>query len=330
MKPANGPRRIDRRSFLISCSLPLLCVAGCGSRPAAPLRVGMFPWIGYEPILIARDLGYYDKQPVEVLDLSSATQVLRAFRNGAIEAASLTMDEVLLLSQDIPDLRVILVFDLSNGADVVLGKPEIGSLADLRGKKVAYEATALGAYMLSRALEEAGLRAGDVTAVSAQIDEHERVYREGGVDAVVTFEPARSRILAQGARILFDSSKMPNEIVDVLVIRDQHLKASPDVVRALIRGWSRALRYMAEHEDDALARIGPRQKLSKEELRAALALVKIPDLAENRRLLGGSPPPLLAPVRRLADHMLGHKLLQRPADVGALLASGPVLAVQPE
>lgn len=316
-----------RRQFLQLASLFGLALgSGCDARETTPVRIGLFPWLGYEPVVLAHGLGYLGDQPAQLLEFSSATQVLRAIRNGAVDLATLTLDEAILLSQDISDLRVILIMDFSNGADVVLSKQEIGSLQELRGRRIGYEATALGAYMLSRALEHAGLGVGDVRSVSVQIDEHERAFRAGEIDAVVTFEPVRSRLLAQGARVLFDSSKMPNEILDVLVTRASYARTNPAAIQAVLRSWDRALKYMAEHPDEANAKIGARMKLSPEELRGAYALVKVPDLAENRRLLAGSPPPLAASVRRLADHMLAQKLVPRAVDVEALLDGGPVLA----
>jgi hypothetical protein len=61
-----------------------------------------------------------------------------------------TLDEVLLLAEDVPDVRVVLVLDVSQGADVILGRPEIARFDELRGRRVGYEATALDAFMLAR------------------------------------------------------------------------------------------------------------------------------------------------------------------------------------
>src|SRR5262245_54856460 len=167
-------------------------VVGCDSNPPPLLRVGTSSWPGYEPLHLAADLKYFGRATrLRLVEYSSATQTLRAFRNGSIEVATLTLDEVLLLAEDVPDLGVVLVMDSSRGADALLGRADMAKVADLRGRRVGYEASATGAYMLSRALEMAGLGASDVTPVPVQFDEHEKAFTNRLVDAIVTFEPAR-------------------------------------------------------------------------------------------------------------------------------------------
>lgn len=52
-----------------------------------------------------------------------------------------------------------------------------------------------------------------------EVDEHEGAFGSGKVDAVVTFEPVRSRLLARGAVQIFDRRQIPGEIIHVLVMR---------------------------------------------------------------------------------------------------------------
>ena len=71
-------------------------------KPAAyesPILLGTNVWPGYEPLYLARSLGYWDDSSVKLVEYSSASQVIRAFRNDAIHIAALTLDEVLLLKE---------------------------------------------------------------------------------------------------------------------------------------------------------------------------------------------------------------------------------------
>jgi NitT/TauT family transport system substrate-binding protein len=303
---------------VISGALFAGLIAGCEVEPPAVLRVGMFVWPGYAPLQLANELGSVDKAQVRLVHYSSATQVLRAFRNGAIEAATLTLDEALLLADDLPDVRVVLVMDASHGADVVLGKPGLESLADLRGRRVGYEATALGAYMLSRALDVGGLRSDEISVVSLQIDEHERAFQTGRVDAVVTFEPTRSRLLARGARVLFDSSQIPGEILDVVVIHGRFLEQHPQGVRAMARGWFKALEFKTQRPDEAVKLLSQFLQLSVVDTVAAYQGVTLLGLTENRRLLGGDTPGLRPIGERLASVMEKKSLLKRSPDQSVL------------
>jgi len=323
-------RTIYRVAWAATLSLLVGFLVACDAKPQAPLRVGFIPWPGHQPLILARDLGFFGNDAIQMADYPSTTQVLSALRSGALDAAGTTVDEALLVAQDLPDIKLILVLDISNGADVVISKPEIASLADLRGKRIGYEASALGGYVLNRMLEHAKLRTEDVKLVSVRVDQHESVFREGGVDAIVTFEPTRSRLLASGAKVLFDSTQMPGEIMDVLVVRESSLKASPERINKLLTSWGKALKYMNDNRDDANKRLSAGLRLSLAEVSSAYAGVRLADLEENKKLFSGSPPALVAPMRRLADVMFAGKLLTRPAQVEALIEPGPVARWKPE
>ena len=161
---------------------------------------------------------------MRLVEYPSATGVLRAFRNKALEAAALTLDEALMLLEASLPVRVVTVLDISHGGDVILAHPEIETFGDLRGRRVGVEGGALGAYVLSRALQVHALTPADITIVQMDASEHEHGFADGAVDAVVTFEPMRTRLRAQGARQIFSSVEIPGEIVDVLVVHESVLK----------------------------------------------------------------------------------------------------------
>ncbi len=298
-----------------------LLVGGCVEEAEPPLRVGTNLWPGYESLYLARDLGYFDATPVRLVEYPSATEVSRALRNGAIEAAALTLDEVLAVVQYGVAVRVVLVMDSSHGGDVVLGRPEIMALKDIKGRRVGVENGALGAYVLTRALQIAGLNDADVNVVPMTVSAQEQAYRENYVDAVVTMEPVRTRLLKQGARQLFDSSQIPGEVVDVLVVRQGYLEQHPRQVKNLVSRWFAALEYRAKKPDDSDRRMSKRLAISPDEVGLSFGGLRIPGVEDNRRLLGGNPPQLLAPAERLMRILLEKKLLNRPVELFPLLTT---------
>lgn len=307
----------------------LLALLGCTPEPEPPLRIGTNVWPGYEPLYLARDLGYFDATPVRMVEYPSATEVSRAFRNGAIEAGALTLDEVLSLVQYGIAARVVLVLDTSHGADVLLGKPNLKELKDIKGRRVGVESGALGAYLLTRALQIAGLTHKDIRVVSVPASEQEQAFKDNRVDAVVTFDPARTRLLAQGARQLFDSSQIPGEIVDVLVVRQDYINKHPQQVKRLIMKWFSSLEYMNNHPDDSSRHMTKRLAVSPEEVSLLFNGLRIPGVEENRKLLGGTPPDLLAPAQKLMQTLLKQRLLNKtvalpPLFTARYLPDGPL------
>jgi NitT/TauT family transport system substrate-binding protein len=280
--------------------------------PESPVRVGANAWPGYEPMFLARSLGYYDQHPLQLMVFSSTAEIIRAYRNGLIDVAAVTLDEALLISQTQPDRhRIVLVCDASHGADVILAQPEFQSLDELRGRRVGVETTALGAYVLARALERIGLAPADVTTVEVPLLRHVTAFTTGQVDAVVTFEPYRSTLLDAGARKVFDSSEIPGEIVDVLVTPRELSDSQERTLTALVSGWFRALEYLRQHPADAAQRIAPRAKVTPQQFLDSLPGLILLDRQANLRMLGNSPENLNLTLQQLSEIMFRHKILSK-------------------
>ena len=311
---------IKRRIFIyLSLGILAIAVTGCPQKPSSPLRVGTNLWPGYETLHLAKNLGYYDQENLKLVDYPSGTEEVRAYRNGEIEAAGLSIDQALVLAATQGDVKIIAVMDFSDGEDVILGKPEITNIKALKGKRVGVESTALGAYFLARALEKNGLSPKDVQIVSLELTEHERAYKEGKVDAVVTFGPARVKLLAAGAKLLFDSSQIPGEIVDTLVVRQSAIDNSAKGIQALVNGRFRALDYLTKNPQEAAARIAPRTQVTPEQILDAFKGLRQPDLAENQQLLDQSNPALINGMRGLVKVMVENKLLSKEIDPALIL-----------
>lgn len=266
----------------------MVLVSGCSDRPEGPVVIGTNVWPGYEPGYLAERRKLYGDADVSFRQFLSATEVLRAFRNKTIDVATLTLDEALLLQQSGIPIKVFLVADVSNGADAILARPPIKSMGDLAGKRVGVENSALGAYVLGRALQINGLQQSDVKTVSLTVDETIGIYNSGKVDAVVSFEPFKAELLNQGAVNIFDSSRIPDEIVDVLVTRKEFAETHPNALKAVVRGWLTAAKTMKQGSPAVIEEIAVRLKLRPQEVRDALRELKIPLARENEAMLSGT------------------------------------------
>lgn len=305
-----------------------LLAIGCEKAPPEPFRVGTNTWPGYEPLHLAQDLGYYKTTGIEVIRYTSATEVSRAFSNGFIDAAALTMDEVLLLKEHLNKPSVVLVMDFSNGGDAIMGKNGSKSMKDLAGKRVGAESSALGAFFLSRALSISNMSINDVKVVPLEIDEHEVAFKSGIVDAVVTFEPVRSNLLKSGARVVFDSSSIPGEIVDVLIVREGVAENRGNSMKLLLSGWFRAVDYIKDKPDDAASILAKKEGVTPAQFLESLKGLHIPDREENIALLSGRDESLKKGVALLSVNMAKAGLLERAIDATSLIDKGPVTRVK--
>jgi len=294
-------------------------VVACSEQANTPLRMGTNVWPGYEPLYLARELGYFSEDKIKLVEYPSASEVIRAFRNNTIEAAALTLDEVLLLAQDGLEPKIIVITDISEGADVILGKPELKTFSDLKGRLIGVERSALGAYVLNRALTINNMTLSDIEVVDVEVNEHENAYLQNEVDAVVTFEPVRGKLLQAGANLLFDSREIPGEIIDVLVVKKENCDKFPNKISALLSGWFQALDYMIANPNKAASTMAIRQGISTEEFLASLEGLHIPDFKENLKIIGGSQPTLLKTALQLQIVMLKHQLLKKSIKIESLL-----------
>lgn len=301
---------IPRVLSLIFCLLCGLWLAACTAAPEKPLRLGTNAWIGYEPFYLAREINALDQDKVRLIEYTSSLPVLNAFRNGLLDAAALTLDESLALAKQVPDLTVVAVLDISNGADALLAKPNIHDIHELKNKTIALENLATGGYLLMRALQKSGMTLNDVHMQTETADRHERIMEKGDIAAVVTYDPQKTRLLASGARSLFDSSQIPGEIVDVLVVRPQILRDHPAHLRHLLKAWFIAQGHLQRNRHDALLKMQARQHLDADQLRAALLQLHFPSQQENVALLG-SPQQLDNTIRLLQQHMASNDLLPK-------------------
>ncbi|MEQ1858917.1 MAG: ABC transporter substrate-binding protein [Chthoniobacteraceae bacterium] len=306
------------RPLLRAFAILAVFLTGCVEEPAPRLRIGSFQRPGFEPLFLARSLGYYDERRIQLVEFPTAAEMLLAWRNRAIDGATVTTDDVLRLAAEGQALRIVMVLNSSNGGDAVLARPELRDIAALKGRKVAVESNALGGYLLARALDTAGLTLADVKIVSARVDRVGLDLSIGNVDAVVAYEPHRTRIMRQGVAQIFDSSKIPGEISGVLIVPTPLADKPTAALRELTAGWFRALTFLRHNPADAGARLAAREGLAPEQFHEALELVKFATFADQRPALGSPDAPLLANMRRMADFMARAGMLASEADPAPL------------
>lgn len=295
---------------------------GCSWLVDKPITVGLHVWPGYEPMSLAGREGMLDRNRVRLVETKSATESLRLLASGALDGAALTLDEVLTARSNGIPLSVVMVFDVSAGADVLLARPGITHLSQIKGRSVGFEQGAVNELMLTEALRTVGLTRNDVTLVPLVFNQQLDAWRRNRVDACITFEPVASHLLALGAVRLFDSRQLPDAIVDVLAIHRTALDRShAGALRHLIRGHFQALEHLQQSPQDAAYRMAGHMNLPAAAVLASFKGIVLADNDNNHRLLSGPTPELLATARKLSKIMVGSGLLEEDDTMTALIRS---------
>ncbi len=309
---------------LLTLLVLLLALAGCTKLPQSPLRVATNTWVGYSPLYLARTQGMFAEQDVRLVEMLSAADVLHALRNDLVEAAAMTLDEALLLRATGFDVRVVMLLDVSNGADVLIARPAIQSLAQLRGHRIGYENTAVGAVILDAALQAGRLQRQDVVLVPMAANEQAAAFAEGRIDAVVTFEPMAGVMRQAGGRVLFSSADIPDKIVDVLVVHGDPDSYELDNLQRVMRGWFNAVDYAQLNPQGAYSIMGRRYGISGEEMRSRMNGLQLITEGKNRELLLGRPSPLTANIAQLAETMKMNGLLPQVPNLRRMVTTYPL------
>lgn len=309
-------------------AVALLALAACGEPVTPPLTVGMNPWVGYDPLVLARDRGLADPRKLRVVELPSGSETLRHLRNGLLDAATLTLDEVLRLADSGVEVRIVAMLDASHGGDAVMVAPRIGSLAQLKGEFIAVEGSAVGALLLHRMLKKAGLTRADVKVVNMEVTEHLGALQTARVGAAVTYEPLAGAMEQAGYRRVFDSSEIPGEILDVLVVRKDVLQQRPADVDALLGAWYAGLHVFQLDTPGAAESLAQGTDLTPSDYQAVLGGLHFYSREASARELSGNPPALAARAHNVVGALTEVGLLRQPPSWDELVDGAPMRRFQ--
>ncbi|WP_207880584.1 ABC transporter substrate-binding protein, partial [Pseudomonas sp. 32_A] len=123
------------------------------------------------------------------------------------------------------DSTALIVSDFSNGNDGIVLKGEGKTLADLKGMNVNLVELSVSHYLLARALENARLTEKDVKTVNTSDADIAAAFNTDEVQAVTTWNPMLAEARAKpGTTEVFNSSQVPGEIMDMMVVNSAVLK----------------------------------------------------------------------------------------------------------
>jgi NitT/TauT family transport system substrate-binding protein len=108
---------------------------------AEPVKLGLQPWLGYGPLWVAEEKGFFEKHgvDVELTTFNWDQDMTAALASGNLHViAGATNGMISNFNQGV-DQKGFLVMDLSFEADAILAGQDIASIANLKGKTVAFE-----------------------------------------------------------------------------------------------------------------------------------------------------------------------------------------------
>ena len=222
--------------------------------PAKPeaggFKMGIEPWLGYGLWHVAAEKKLFEAQglsDVEIVNFTQDKDVNAALASGQLDGANIATHTALVMAAAGLPIKIVAVLDVSMTADAILAGADIKSIADLKGKEVAYEEGTTSHILLNYALAANGLTLADVKSVPMPASDAGAALIAKRVPVAVTYEPYLTLARAQdpAVRLLYTAAEDPGLVSDVFVVREEVLKEKPGQIAALLRAWQ------AAHDDYA-------------------------------------------------------------------------------
>ena len=303
--------------FALLAMLTLLSVlAACRpeSDSATPISLATYEWPGSFWINLAADKGWFADAGLNVRVIDVNQRYFKSLDDvalGHIDGMGFSQYDLVRHVAAGNDLVGIAAIDYSEGAEAVIARPEIHSLRDLKGKRLALGRNTYLEYLLSVIADREGFNVGDITLLDRSQDEALDDFKAGRVDAIFVWEPHSAQAAKAGGRILFSTRDFPGLTYSVLTFRREFLNAHPHEVARLIEIWHRAERYTHEHPDEVCALIARSVNEPFDDVKRLYATDRILDLADNGRAFSYAAgfESLHGSWRRMNDFMIERGLV---------------------
>lgn len=244
--PSSGIKNVTRMAVLAAgfCFTLSFTMA---AEAAAPLKIGYSDWPGWVAWQVAIEKGWFKEAGVDVkFDWFDYSASMNAFSAGKIDAVTVTNGDALVTAAGGAKNVMIIVTDYSNGNDMIVGKPGIKSLKDLKGKKIGLELGLVEHLLLLNGLQKAGLKESDVTLVNTPTNETPQALASGDLAAIGAWQPNSGEAMKRvpGAKPIYTSADEPGLIYDVLTVSPASLSSRRADWEKVVKVWAKVVDYI--------------------------------------------------------------------------------------
>jgi NitT/TauT family transport system substrate-binding protein len=221
---------------------------------AETVRIAHSTWVGYGPLYVARDKGFFKNHgiDVELIVMEDPKDRFPAMLADKIDMIASTVDTGILYLKKPDQFKYVVAIDDSDGGDGIVALKDVKSIGDLKGKSVAVSEGSVSEFYLNVLLGKAGLKESDLKPVNMAAPEAGAAFVAKKVDAAVTWEPWLSRgKQTDFGHLLVDSSTTPGLITDVITTTSDYVGKHPKETKAVVDAWNEAVAYVRAHPDES-------------------------------------------------------------------------------
>jgi NitT/TauT family transport system substrate-binding protein len=278
-----------KRAIFLNILLLICIVTGCADKAEKakdnePIKIGLCVWPGFAHAFIAKEKGFFEKNGVnvELVFEKEYLDTLKTYKNGDTDGVLTLVPEVIMFNAGGIPAKMVCVIDYSDTGDVIIGRAQYDSLADLKDKTVSFESVNTFSHMfVLKALENAGLNETDIRFENVPAPDVLKALEEGRIDAGHTWNPTKTQALKAGYKILAKAGDIPGMITDVLAFSSKIIKERPTEIRAIVKSMLQARDFVYTNRVEAIAIMAKAEGMTEEEMADGVDGVHHPDLKEN-------------------------------------------------
>ena len=246
--------RFPKTLALLGTAAAIAFSAPAHAQEKDTFKMGYVVYVGFMPLAYMKAEGLMETWAekygieVELIQINDYVGSINQFIAGDLDAVAVAgMDALTMPAAGGVDTSIFLVTDYSDGNDALLSR-SVDSVEGLLDDEVYLLQYSVSHYLLNRALAEAGIdepwRVKTVNISDAEIGA--AYITQDSMNNVASWNPIVAEMLdsVPESTVLFDSSQIPGEIMDVFIARTDTLAEHPEFAKALTGAWYDAVEQM--------------------------------------------------------------------------------------
>ena len=237
----------------VSFGLPFAGMMSASHAALAPVRLGYQFHLWGAPAVVAVRKGYFKDEGLEVADrkFSSGKDTRDAMIAGSVDIGTVGITPF-IVGATRGDISAIGVVCYAGKTGLVMAKPGIKTVADLKGKRIASQVgSTLDSVFKNDIAPAAGLKKDDYTILNARFADQVQALASGSADAFLGLEPFCSIAEAEKIAVPVTDYYKYDLIPNMLAVTTSYLNAQPETCTAFLRGWMKAVKLFKEKPDEA-------------------------------------------------------------------------------
>ncbi|GHJ05803.1 lipoprotein [Micromonospora humidisoli] len=239
--------------------------AGGGDSGPVTLRLGYFPNITHAPAVVGVEKKIFEDKlgdgvKLETKTFNAGPAAIEAIFSGALDATYIGPNPTVNAFSKSKGEAVRVISGAASGGVALVVKPEITSVEQLRGKKIATpqlgntQDVAIRYWLKEKGLKTTKEGGGDVKIVPQENAQTVETFASGSIDGAWVPEPFVSRLVNAGGKVLVDERDLwPDKkfVITNLIVSTKFLKAHPEAVKKLVEGQVAANDFVNTKPDEA-------------------------------------------------------------------------------